>query len=1178
MLKLDQIQSGMQLKGVLPGQTVTIKHAKKHGSSVLEITYTDISGEIGTQLVYESREKELEAVGESRRFGLSANPEYFRLVAEALRIHLGYLFDPIIAVNTSDVDPLPHQITAVYETMLGRQPLRFLLADDPGAGKTIMAGLLIKELIIRGDVAKCLIVAPGNLVEQWQDELDQRFSLPFDIMTNDALESARTGNWFTEHDLCLCRLDKLSRNEEVQAKLKAVDWDLVIVDEAHKMSASYFGAEIKYTKRYHLGRLLSENCRQLVLLTATPHNGKEEDFQLFMALLDGDRFEGRYRDSMHTIDYTDLMRRMVKEQLVTMEGKPLFPDRFAYTLNFELSTLEARLYQEVTSYVREEFNRADNLDTGRKGTIGFALTILQRRLASSPEAIYQSLRRRRERLEERLREERLLKRGAEAKRTTISEPPVLDEEDIEDLEDSPESEMEQKEEQIVDLATAARTIAELEVEITILNNLENLALQVRRSGDDTKWRRVAEALQDNALMFDRSGNRRKLVIFTEHRDTLNYLRSRLSTLLGNPQAIVVIHGQTPRDQRRAFQEAFTGNPDVLILLATDAAGEGINLQRAHLMINYDLPWNPNRLEQRFGRIHRIGQTEICHLWNLVAENTREGEVYLRLLAKIEKERQALGGAVFDVLGQVFRSVTLKDLLIEAIRRGEEPAVRDRLNRIIDSELDEKHLQSLIADRALSHETMDGQRVQEIRDSMERAKARKLQPHFIESFFVAAFEHFGGKLMAREKDRFEITHVPADIRNRDTQIGRRAPVLKSYERVTFKKEAIRLEGKPPAVMIAPGHPLLDATIDLLLEHQRDLLRQGAMLVDPRDHGTEPRLLVFLESSITDGRPGRKGVSEGRVVSRQLQFIEITPGGEKHLAGYAPYLDYQPATTEQMTAAAPLLESSWLRDGVEDKAMEHAIQHLIPEHLQEVSRRREVHVRKTMEQVKERLTREIVYWDHRANDLELKERAGKSRSRLNSANARQRADSLSERLKRRLSDLELEKQIAPLPPTIAGAALVVPAGYFESQAAKSVVKESRPTYGRDNRVSEELAMNAVMDFEIAQGRHPRDIHKENRGYDIESRDPETGHLLFIEVKGRVEGADTVTITRNEMLTALNCPQNFILAVVLINDNRANLPIYVREPFKEGLAFSSASLNLDLRKILGNPPNTSIDTFNL
>ena len=315
------------------------------------------------------------------------------------------------------VDPLPHQITAVYGEMLPRQPLRFLLADDPGAGKTIMAGLLIKELLIRGDLHRCMIVCPGNLAEQWQDELYQRFQLPFEILTNDKLESARTGNWFAENPMAICRLDKLSRNEDVQAKLANTDWDLVVCDEAHKMSATFFGSEVKYTKRYRLGQLLGQLTRHLLLMTATPHNGKPEDFQLFMALLDSDRFEGRSRDGVHTVDASDLMRRLVKEQLLKFDGKPLFPERRAYTVGYKLSDAEAALYKSVTDYVREEFNRADSLENeGRKGTVGFALTILQRRLASSPEAILQSLRRRRERLERRLREEQILKRGAALQR------------------------------------------------------------------------------------------------------------------------------------------------------------------------------------------------------------------------------------------------------------------------------------------------------------------------------------------------------------------------------------------------------------------------------------------------------------------------------------------------------------------------------------------------------------------------------------------------------------------------------------------------------------------------------------------------------------------------------------------------------------------------------------------
>lgn len=563
-------------------------------------------------------------------------------------------------MHTSLIEPLPHQITAVYEAMLPRQPLRFLLADDPGAGKTIMAGLLIKELIVRGDVKRCLIVCPGSLVEQWQDELAQRFHLPFDILTNDALEAARTGNWFLEHPLAIARLDKLARDANAQQKLTAPDcrWDLVVVDEAHKMSAIFFGGEVKYTKRYRLGQTLSGLTRHFLLMTATPHNGKEEEFQLFLALLDADRFEGRFRDGVHQVDVSDLMRRMVKETLLKFDGRPLFPERIAYTVPYRLSESEMHLYREVTGYVRQEWGRAEALnDNRRAGTVGFALTILQRRLASSPEAIYQSLRRRRERLEKRLREEERVQRGA------LAAGPTLDADEIEDLEEAPEADMDRIEETVLDNATAAATIAELRTEIATLRDLEDLAAAVRRNGNDAKWRelatlleaiftpaglkgRLAEAPQPygaGSLPKPTPSPRQKLVIFTEHRDTLTYLHQKIGTLLGRPTALVAIHGGMGRDERRTAQETFLHDPEVQVLIATDAAGEGINLQRAHLMVNYDLPWNPNRIEQRFGRIHRIGQTEVCHLWNLVAIETREGAVYHRLLDKLEEARRALGG-------------------------------------------------------------------------------------------------------------------------------------------------------------------------------------------------------------------------------------------------------------------------------------------------------------------------------------------------------------------------------------------------------------------------------------------------------------------------------------------------------------------------------------------------------
>ena len=415
-MKLEDIQNNAAIRGITPDALVTVVSAQWFGSEALELTYKTPAGKVANELLYRHDEPRLEIVGQGRPWSFDGDGALFRLVSEAQRIRLAHLFDPVLAVHTSVVDPLPHQITAVYESMLPRQPLRFLLADDPGAGKTIMAGLLIKELIARGDLQRCLIVCPGSLAEQWQDELNSRFHLPFEILTNDKMEAARTGNWFLETNLVIARLDKLSRNENVQQKLEAPDcrWDLVVCDEAHKMSATVFGGETKYTKRYRLGQLLSTLTRHFLLMTATPHNGKEADFQLFMALLDGDRFEGRYRDGVHSADVSDLMRRMVKESLLKFDGTPLFQQRIAYTVPYKLSDPEARLYKAVTDYVREEFNRAEALENDKRaGTVGFALTILQRRLASSPEAIYQSLRRRRERLESRLRELEVPQRGGQ---------------------------------------------------------------------------------------------------------------------------------------------------------------------------------------------------------------------------------------------------------------------------------------------------------------------------------------------------------------------------------------------------------------------------------------------------------------------------------------------------------------------------------------------------------------------------------------------------------------------------------------------------------------------------------------------------------------------------------------------------------------------------------------------
>ena len=1176
-MRLEDLTKGATVKGILPDRVITVIDTQWHGSDVVTLTYRDANGVTGDELIFRDREHELEIVTSSLPWSFNGDGRLLRLVSEAHRIQLAHLFDPMLAVHTSLVEPLPHQITAVYGDMLPRQPLRFLLADDPGAGKTIMTGLLISELRIRGDLHRCLIVCPGSLANQWQDELDRRFHLPFDILTNDRIEAARSGNAFTEMPLCIARLDKLSRNDDLQAKLEQTDWDVIVCDEAHKMSASFYGGERRETKRYKLGKLLSSLTRHFLLLTATPHNGKEADFQLFMALLDGDRFEGKFRDGVHTVDTSDLMRRLVKEDLLKFDGKPLFPERRAYTVEYHLSDLEAKLYSAVTEYVREEFNRADALNNnGRKGTVGFALTILQRRLASSPEAIYQSLKRRRERLQKRLKEEELVKRGQEVELEWQNLPGVK-EEDWEDFEDDLlNDEREATEEELVDQATAARTIAELKVEIALLQKLEKIALQVKLSGTDRKWEELSRILQNEAELFDVRGHRRKLVIFTEHRDTLNYLADRIRNLIGKQETVVTISGGLGREARSKAQEAFTQDPDIQVLIATDAAGEGINLQRAHLMVNYDLPWNPNRLEQRFGRIHRIGQTEVCHLWNLLAAETREGDVYLKLLKKLEVEQKALGGKVFDVLGQAIDGVELRQLLIEAIRYGDLPETRAKLEEIVTNRLNRDRLQDLLSEKVLARNAMDITKIQRIREEMERAEARKLQPHFIGSFFIEAFQHLGGVIRQREPKRYQISNVPAIIRNRGRQIGTREPILTRYERICFDKELISVPGKPLAAFICPGHPLLDATIDLILERHRDVLKRGSILVDENDYSEEVRVLVTLQHSIQDAKTDISG--KRRIVSRRMQYVEIilddltdsTKNGETTIrnAGYAPYLDYRPLLEAEQTIIENFLEKSNLPTDIEAEAKKYAISQIVSQHLQEVKKHKEELIDKTLVAVKDRLTKEINYWDYRAAELKQQEEAGKTNAKINSAKARARADELQARLTQRIHELNQERRLSPLPPLVVGGALVVPMGLLQRLQGKSEPKAQM--FARETKRVEMFAMNAVIAAEKKLGHEPKDVSSLKCGYDIESRIPETGALRFIEVKGRIEGAETVTITKNEIITALNKPDNFILAVVEVptseestEGDNANV-YYLRQPFQKEPDFGVTSVNYNLKEL--------------
>jgi SNF2 family DNA or RNA helicase len=563
-LTLATLRAGQRLRGLVPGQTVTLIAIDPIDAGLFEVFYRDDSGRSGARAITDADAARFEIAGDfDSAPAYDADPDEFRLAAEALRIKYAALYDPMVAVNSSDVDPLPHQIRAVYEELLPRIPLRFLLADDPGAGKTIMAGLYLKELILRSDCERAIIVAPGGLVEQWREELSQKFDLRFELFSRQMVDDAQGRNVFAEHPFLIARMDQLSRSEDLIEQLGEVTWDVAVVDEAHRMSAHYssWAGEVDETKRFKLGRLLAETAHNFLLMTATPHAGKEEDFQLFMSLLDRDRFEGQYRQGVHRTDTHGLMRRMVKEDLLTFEGKPLFPERKAYTVEYELSPAERELYELVTDYVRTEMGRAERIaqagDKKRGNNVGFALTVLQRRLASSPEAILRSLERRQQRLDTKLRE---MQRVTETARLTgaVAQLPIDDAalpafsiEDFEDFDeettDEERAQFEEQADQVVDLATAAQTIPELRAEIAILEDLIKVARRVRLQDDDKKWVQLRTILDEQLLTHDGSGDARKIIIFTEHRDTLDYLQAKITAQFGRADSVITIHGGTRRE-------------------------------------------------------------------------------------------------------------------------------------------------------------------------------------------------------------------------------------------------------------------------------------------------------------------------------------------------------------------------------------------------------------------------------------------------------------------------------------------------------------------------------------------------------------------------------------------------------------------------------------------------------
>lgn len=1147
-MHLNEIKIGQFVRGIQPAEVAEIKFVEIITDGIIKIHYKSSSGTESSKVFSSEQANQLELVNNKWSPSLDAPAEDFKMASEAKRISLAGLFDPLSAVNSSDLEPLPHQIQAVYGELLPKVPLRYLLADDPGAGKTIMAGLYIKELILRGQLKRCLIVVPGGLIDQWQQELSDKFNLSFKTLKTINKDDLSIENPFQSGELIIARMDQLARADElVLESLDDSQWDLVIVDEAHRMSASYsgFGGRLKETLRYSLGKRLSAITSGFLLMTATPHSGNQANFEAFLALLDPDMFAGKPVQSQAMAVTEGIMRRLVKEELLTFDGTPLFPFRKSQSVEYEFSPLERELYESVTDYVKTEMNRAKRVaDTRVQGNIGFALTVLQRRLASSPLAIKNSLSRRLGRLKSWLAE---IENSGE-KVINIPQEDLVGDFEYDEL--SPE-ELEQADERFDEIrATAAKTVDELKAEISSLEELESAAQELLASGEDRKWLELKSILESKPEGYPGID---KLIIFTEHKDTLDYLTERLGNLLGEEANLVEIHGGMSRRERLDAKESFTNENNVRVLVATDAAGEGLNLQRAHFMVNYDLPWNPNRIEQRFGRIHRIGQTEVCFLWNLIAKDSREGQVFSALFSKIEAQSDAYNGNIFPILGidKPFENKSLSDLLMEAIQAGKDPEVRKWQERIIDDTVGDA-AKRLADEKALYEAINVGVDAEEIAKQITLNAAKKLQPGFIQSFFVAAFKKMHGKIEPKEQGLFEITSVPDQLRQLSYKSSKIGFITRTYDYVVFQREKIREPGRPDASLIAPGHPLLEA-LSLRVENvYGKLVENGSILIDRTEsQRDEPFLLFTVQQIITNS------TDDEQTVLSTFEFADIDSEGKTGWSIAPQYLDFEaPSVTEEKKIRDELTEkfdfdASWKT--VEAQATEKALTETLIREQEEVSRR----IGKIREQVQERLENEIA-------SCKLRERSNPehatSKNEETKTQARNKREEFEARLKARLSQLEKEESLQAKTPERVSVALVIPERAL--QAGNAMFAQDLEA----KRAVERRAVDLVMETERSLGRKPEEMPPNNKGFDIRSLDQD-GYPIFIEVKGRTEGSPTVTVTASEISFAQTNPDRHFLAMVKVSElgKQADKLAYLEKAF-EGTVIQSgvASINFNLHDL--------------
>lgn len=1076
---LDQIVHGLE-----PSEPVTITRIKKLGSK-FSLTYVGKNtGAQNTSILSKEELEALELITQEGQFNFSGNAEHFALFVEAERIHAAYQFDPLFAVNCSVVDPLPHQVEAVYKHLLPLPRIRFLLADDTGAGKTIMAGLLIKELMIRSLVERILIITPGGLTKQWQqDELQLKFNLNFRLVDRATFNSEPA--IFSTADRLVTSIDFL-RNPDVLNTASETQWDMIIVDEAHKLSAYTYGNRSYKSQRYEAIEAMASKCEHLLLLTATPHRGRTDTFRNLLQLLDQDIFSS---DALVNERINELGKngankffiRRLKEEMRDWDQKKLFKERFTRTTVYRLSEPEKKLYDAVTEYLirrKEEAQQSNNIH------VSLTLMVMQRRLTSSIYAIMRTLKNRYDAL-----------RGVldiiqanpslwkQRHRFETVEANDLDEYDELNDEEREQLDLVLSDSRKFKLFTTASNAQEIREEADEVKALHEMAKGLYDSQtEENKLTKLKELLASQEVL----SGKEKLVIFTEHKDTMDYLEKMLATKGG--YEVVTIHGGKSVDERRDAQIAFQG--DAQILVATDAAGEGINLQFCRQLINWDIPWNPNRLEQRMGRIHRYGQKQDVIVFNMVAQNTREGAVLQRLLEKMDIIRDQLGDdRVFDVISDVFENVNLNQIK-DAVFNNQKNELTEMLNQS-DEQLSLQFKEKIAAQKqVMGHSSIDYASAKSLK---ERSDEKRLQPIYVRQFFERAFHNIGGRMRKLDGDIFRIEQLPPRVEKllrREYNIG---SDLKKIHYCFDKK--VFLEANQSARWhslhyINPGNPIFDAVLRVIREIYREEALKGTVMISPED--SKPHFAFLVKSKIADNRvAGSESLADARIA-----LVAHYEDNELSQTDPAKFLDLSPPNhfAQEVTVPNPVSE---------DDVLSWTYEHITTGQFEEVKERVRLDTSERKSYLLQSFKNLTMDLNMEINDLQGQVLLGK---RGKEEKLRQRQDALAGLAKKRehrLAQLDLMMQLRVREPEVLGCAYVVPLNAVTYKG----------TYGmsRDDE-TERIAMEAALEYERQQGRVPEDVGSQNLGYDIVSTDPAL-MKRYIEVKGRSGPEGRVMVSENE-----------------------------------------------------------------